>query len=121
MRTDDQLLEDSDSGSITHASAAQSLNVQVLGVARRCNGKLPSLEADCELTFPMTVSPLGVTVPDAEHVELVQRFELDRARVASVGMRAQMDAKCVGPAGAGANSHFVVDMSAFDCRRCRIG
>ena len=80
MWTNDQLFENAyslmcDSLSIGHLGATQSLDMNISWVTGIVNGQVPTFRTDCEFALPMSVTPIGVAVPDPEHVEFVQRFQ----------------------------------------------
>jgi hypothetical protein len=79
MWTKDQLFKNANSLmrhslSIGHRGSTQSLNMDISRITWVLYRQSPTFGTDCEFALPMSMTPLGVAVPNSEHVELVQRF-----------------------------------------------
>jgi hypothetical protein len=82
--TETDLLQHADAGALSIAGADDLLNVKMF---RREWIKLLRIErfpANFQLALPHALSPLGVTIAEALHLELQDWFEGDRARLAVV-------------------------------------
>ena len=93
MASDHQLLEHAESLVFSEVTGRRrphhGLDVYMVWRERVVDGKRPALTADLEFALPHAVTPLGMDVPQAEHLEVVQRLEADRR--GSIGRRREVD------------------------------
>ena len=106
--SDDQLLQDADSLDTLAGGSAHGLNVEVPGIAGCVDGKIPAFPTDGALSLPETVAPFRMPVSEPDHLELVERFEVDGPRRQSATR--QLDREAPGPPRAGSPFDRVGDV-----------
>src|SRR5258708_16552190 len=84
MGTETVLLKHADAGALSISSADTLLDVKMLRREWVKLLRIEGLPADFQLALPHALSPLGMAVAEALHLELQDWFEGDRTRLAVV-------------------------------------
>src|SRR5262249_34827296 len=113
VRSDHQLLEHAEPLLAAQARAAELLDVEVARIHRVEVGQRPADSVDDLGALPLAVTPFGIEVAEAAHLE--GEDGLERYGEGRAAMRGERDLGRARPAGAGAPAHAMVD------RRHRLG
>ena len=123
MAAEGELFEDADplvlADSAGRGGTNDRLHVQAVERCRVPDGEVPALATDLQFTLPHAVTPLGVQIAEAGHLELEERFEPDRRGLADPWCHRQLEP--LGRSSAGPPGDLVVDGSHRFGRWCDLG
>jgi hypothetical protein len=84
MRSEDDLLKDSDANFVAHTSADNVMNMLMGRILRTDLVEVPVFPTEFEFSVPQAVTPFGIHVPKGSHIEPRQWLKLENDFLASI-------------------------------------